>query len=67
MSLQPSDLDFEYLEFPDLDEETELKIRYLAAKEGVPVSCFVASVLARLIAESEGDTVGDYRYSGPRD
>jgi hypothetical protein len=67
MSLKPSDLDFEYLEFPDLDEEVEPKIRYLAAKEGVPVSCLVASALARRVAEAEGDTVGDYRHPGPRD
>jgi hypothetical protein len=64
MSLRLPDLEFEYVEFPDLPESLEQALRDRAAEAGVPLSCFVASVIAQYVAKCEGDTCGDYRYSG---
>jgi hypothetical protein len=54
---------FEYVDFGDIPEPLEQKARYLAAKAGVSLSLFPASVLSRYVAKCEGDTCGDYRYS----
>jgi hypothetical protein len=67
MSPRLDDVMFEYVELAGLSESTEQKLRYLAAKAGVSLDCIVASLLSQELAKYDGDTCGDYRYSGPPD
>jgi predicted HicB family RNase H-like nuclease len=63
MSLRLDDVEFECVEF-DLPEALEQKLRYLAAKAGVSLNLFLASLLSQAVARDDGEFVGDYRYSG---
>jgi hypothetical protein len=66
--MNPSlDDEFEYVELRGLSESTEQKLRYLAAKAGVPLKLYLGSLLSQEIAKLDGDTVGDYRYSDQPD
>jgi hypothetical protein len=59
--MNPSlDDEFEYVELPGLSQSTEQKLRYLAAKAGVPLKLYLGSLLSQKIARLDGDTVGDF-------